>query len=297
MSRIILLIAVALADADGGTGGPPAPPAARAVPSPPGVPPRLLAPLPVDPTQQPPPPIDKYRLVRSKDGSNDLLYDASGFSARVARDGLVTFHDKHISGIELLPFFPLLSSGGGPTGVPTLEGTIRRIGARRSDRAPPVRPDPTADETRWPSTTASRYRPDPREACQYPRPCFFDASVLLLGASAGLDITDELMRLAGQDPYRYEKARFLTATRELRIRMAGRAHAEDVNSSAASLPALLRGIACDERLSPGERRAVIQALRDELDVDSPEARAYRDQIRRFVDGLETPDAGALCPAR
>ena len=294
MSRIIWLIAFFLADADGGAGAPPATAGA-----PPAVP-RLLAPPLLNPASaSPPPSVDRYRLVRARDGSQDLLYDASGFSARVARDGSVTFRDKHASLISLLPLLPLLSVGAGPTGVPTLQGTLRRIANRQSQPPPRLRSDPTADETLRPSTTVSRYRPDPREACEYPRPCFFDATALVLGASVGLDITDELMRFTGQDPYRYEKARFLTATRDLRIRMAGRVHAEDINASTASLPVLLRTIACDERLRPAERRAIILALRDELDLDTPEARALRDQIRRFVDALEAPDAGAAapCPAR
>ena len=80
---------------------------------------------------------------------------------------------------------------------------------------------------RLPIPTVTPYRPDPREACQYPQPCFFNASLLPLSIRGGFDLTDELMRLGGQDPYRYAKAQFLAGTRELRIRMAARAHADE----------------------------------------------------------------------
>jgi hypothetical protein len=140
----------------------------------------------------------------------------------------------------------------------------------------------------------TRFRPDPREECQYPRSCFFQASVVLVGISARLDFTDEVMRLHRQDPYRYEKARFLTATREMRTRMAARAHAEDLQHSAAELPAHLQQIVCDGGLGLGEKRAVLEALRSELDSGTDAAQS--DQlIRGALQTLERPDAGGACP--
>ncbi|HET6148979.1 MAG TPA: hypothetical protein VFH68_15685 [Polyangia bacterium] len=255
---------------------------------PPLTPPRLLAPN-SDAAGSPPP--DDYQLRRANDGSGDLIYEASGFTARIARDGSVSFRDRHVSKLSLIPFLP----GPPPTGVPTLQSTLRGLGKHRhKGRTEPPR-DPTADETLDPSTTVSRYRPDPREACQYPRPCFFDAPVTLLGARARFDLTDELMRFAGQDPYRYGKARFLAATHEMRVRMAARAHAEDLSRSRADLPALLRSIACDDRLRPGERRAIIEALRAELDLATPASHAPAEEIRRFLDELDRHDGGARCP--
>ena len=48
------------------------------------------------------------------------------------------------------------------------------------------------------------------------------------------------MRLNGQDPYRYQKAEFLAATRELRIQMAAKMHAHNIQHAAAGLPARLQ---------------------------------------------------------
>jgi hypothetical protein len=295
MVRVLLLLALGFSGGDAGVGGSaPGGPRAPAVPTLP----TLLSPLP--PPLPPPgsqPSSDEYRLLRARDGSGDLLYEAAGFGARVARDGSVTFRDRHVTGVKLFPFWPPPWARSAPTGGASLESLVRGLGKGGHQGAPTARADPTADETASPATTVSRFRPDTREACQYPRPCFFDASVLLVGLKATFDITDEVMRLAGQDPYRYQKARFLTATRDLRIRMAGRAHAEDVSRSAASLPGLLKTIACDDRLGASERRAIIEALRAELDVDTPEAGAYGEEIRRFMDALDRADGGVPCPAR
>jgi len=236
---------------------------------------------------------DDYQLQRATDGSGDLVYEAPGFSARVAHDGTVRFRDRHVSALKLIPIVP----GAPPAGVPTLEGTLRGLGKKRGARPPGPPPDPTPDETRDPATTFSRFHPDPREACQYPRPCFFDASVLLVGARGKLDVTDELMRMAGQDPYRYEKARFLTATREMRVRLAARAHAEDVARSGEELKHRLQTIACDDQLRPSERRAIVDALRAELDTGTPEGRAQADEIRRFLGVLDHQDGGVRCPVR
>ena len=254
----------------------------------------LLAPAPGGPVEPPP---DAYRLQRVRDGSGDLTYETGGFRARIARDGAVTFRDRHLTDVKLLSFLPLSGHAALHPSVPSVEEMIRGLGRRQPASPPGVPFDPTANETMYPSTTVSRFRPDTREACRYPSPCFVEAAVFLVGISGKFDATDELMRLAGQDPYRYQKARFLTATRELRIRMAGRAHAEDVARSGADLPRRLLDIACDDRMGAGDRRAVIEALGAELDGSSAGARAQGDRIRRFVVDWGDDHGGVRCPPR
>jgi hypothetical protein len=224
------------------------------------------------------PPAADYQLRRGKDG--ELTYDATGFTARVARDGSVTFHDKHLT--VSLALLPLLGRGAVPSGVPSLESILRGRGTKHT-APPPVSPEEQSSlyGSRLPIPTVTPYRPDPREACQYPQPCFFKASVLPLSIKGGFDLTDELMRLGGQDPYRYAKAQFLAGTRELRIRMAARAHADDVRNSVTRLPAELDAIACDGRLTVSERRAIIEALGTELDASTSEGRAAQAEIARF----------------
>jgi hypothetical protein len=272
------VLAVMLAVGDGGA--PATAPSTGARPS-------LVLPPPA--STAPAAPVNDYRLERAKDASGDLLYDAPAFRARITRDGSVRFSNKHISVLNLIPFVP----GPPPAGVPTLESTIRSLG-RKGPKAPLPTADPLLNDQRLPADTVTRYRPDPREACQYPRSCFFEAAVVLVGVSARLDISDEVMRLHGQDPYRYEKARFLTATRELRARMAAKAHAEDLQVGAAELPARLQQIACDPSLTLAQKKAVLEAQRAELD-SGPDAQRSADLIRATLQALAQPDGGVMCP--
>jgi hypothetical protein len=275
-SSLTVSLWLAVAPADAG-----APPGTRDR----GPPPSLLAPLTL---KAPRPTEDEYLLRRTKDGSGDLVYEAPGFTARVARDGAVTFSDRHIGrGVHILPMSPLPSRTR--YGVPSLEETIRNHGRHRPE---PPADAPPPDEIANPSTHVSRYRPDVREICRYPQPCFVEAPALALGASATLDITDEIMRMAHQDPYRYAKARFLTATREMRVRMATRAHKQDLRRSAAELPALLQRIACDDRMSLTDRRAIIESLRGEMDLSTAEGGAAASAIGRFLETFTAPDGGA-----
>jgi hypothetical protein len=224
-----------------------------------------------------------YELRRTKDGTGDLLYDTTGFSARVTAS---------------LALLPLFGGHAVPSGVPSLESILRGHGTKRT--APrPVSAEEQASlyGSRLPIPTVTPYRPDPREVCQYPQPCFFNASVLVLSIKGGFDLTDELMRLGGQDPYRYAKARFLAGSRELRIRMAARAHADDLRRSATGLSEQLGTIACDGRLTVDERRAIIEALGAELDTSTPEGQAAEAEIARFLVRFHQPDGGSPCSAR
>lgn len=251
---------------------------------------------PDSPSPGPLQPSTDYELRRTKDGTGDLIYDATGFTARVARDGSVTFRDKHLTvSLALLPY---LGRQAVPSGVPSLESVLRGHGTKRAV-PPPVSAEEQASlyGSRLPVPTVTPYRPDPREACQYPQPCFFNASVFLLSIKGGFDLTDELMRLGGQDPYRYPKAHFVAGTRELRIRMAAHAHADDLRNSATELSEQLGTISCDGRLTITERRAIIEALGAELDRSTPEGRAAEAEIARFLARFRQPDGGSPCTIR
>ena len=272
LTSVVAALTTVMAITDGG-----APPTGSPVVAPP-------ASLP-----SPSPSSGDYRLQRAKDGSGDLLYDATAFTARIARDGSVRFTDKGVTVLSLIPFLP----GPPPAGVPTLEGTIRSW-RRKGPKAPPKANDPAMDDPLVASNVTSRYRPDARDACLYPRSCFFAASVVLVGVTWGMDISDAIMRFHRQDPYRYGKARFLTATEELRARMAARAHAEDLQRSITDLPSRLREIACDDRLTSSERRAVLEALLVEMDGSQDVERSV-SLIRDLLQSLAHPDAGTTCP--
>jgi hypothetical protein len=194
---------------------------------------------PIVPPRAPPASDRTYELRRAKNG--DLVYEAPGFTARIAPDGTARFVDHHV---RLLAPWAFLAPMAAPSG-PTLQSTINDLlarrapgrGARRQEEPPPGPP------TLVPRP--SPYRPDPGEACRYPRACYFDAAVVLIGVGGAFDLTDEIMRLHGEDPYRREKAHFLAATSALRGGLAARALAENVRRSASALAETLEAIACD----------------------------------------------------
>jgi hypothetical protein len=290
--RLVTTLAFALlAAADAGAPTPAGPPRA---PAPLTSAPSLLAPVPSPSARLGGSPDDRpYELRRAKDGTGALIYDGPGFTARIARDGSVRFDDKHFALMRswsLLPFAPLPT----PRGRPSLQSTFEDAMAHRRRTSPddPVdpRPEPVPLVPRM-----SPYRPDPSEACYYPMDCYFQAAVVLVGVGGTFDLTDELIRLSGQDPYRREKARLLAATRELRGGLSARAVAGDVRRASAALTERLRSIACDERRSVAERRAFVEALRKQMDGDSDDARAAVQTITRFVAERFDADGGVLCP--
>ena len=227
-----------------------------------------------------------YELRPARDGTGDLLYEEASFVARVAVDGGVSFHDK---GIKLSFWPPFLPVRRATPGVPSLQATLSALARGGKPRAPEGDPP---DDSFLIIPNVTPFRPDPREGC--PSCNAFQPLVLPANVTGQLDLTEELIRFSGGDPHRLEKARFLAATRERRIRMAVAAHADWVRRATAELPARLEEIACDQRRSRAERRAILRALRDEMN-GSPEGRAAAARISALLDArFERPDAGDGC---
>lgn len=223
-----------------------------------------------------------YKLKPAKDGSGDLLYEEAGFKARVAVDGTVRFDDKRVSDLKW-SFMPRRLYPG----VPSLEATIKGLLRGKGPPPPAEAPDPNGPppETTTVIPEVTRYRPDPREGC---RTCPI-LNPLYPNVSGRWDLTDEIMRLNGQDPYRYQKAKFLVGTREVRIRMAVKTHADNVRRASSELPARLRVIGCDERLSPRDRRGILEALRSEMRSDSREGQEAAAAIELFLEQNFRPE--------
>jgi hypothetical protein len=224
-----------------------------------------------------PPPEEVYQLREAKDGTGELVYDESGFTARVAQDGSVRFIVKRERSLHLFP--PLPKRKSIHLGVPSLQSSLNAALQGHT----PSAPRPPDDGSPPPETTmvipeVSRYRPDPREGCRY---CGMFPPVYP-NVTWRVDVTDELMRMSGQDPYRYQKAKFLVATTDLRSRMGAKTHAENIRDAITELPARLVSIACDERLSPRDRRAILEALRAELDAGTPAGRLAAGRIETFL---------------
>ena len=92
------------------------------------------------------------------------------------------------------------------------------------------------------------------------------------------DATDAAMRLAGQDPYAYEKLKALDATRDERARIGARHHERQLLDTPALVRASLADIA---RLRPDQRAAAIRELYLECD-DSPAGEVARATIADYV---------------
>jgi len=233
-----------------------------------------------------------FTLKPAKDGSKDLIAETPTFVARIAPDGGVRFED-HLRKLSLDPAwrpFPVRP------GTETLESYL----SRKLKRLPPPPWEDKQPQNRAPESVIPRmseYRADPRDECdQHLRPCHLDLKPQPLNMTGKFDLTDELERLRGKDPYRFEKARFLAETRELRIQMAVKSHAENLRAQQLKLPDTLRSIACDESRATEERKAILEALQSEMDSELFEGKFAVDQIRAFLKHwLEPRDGGVVCP--
>jgi len=232
--------------------------------------------------------VEKVDLHEAKDGTGDLVYQATSFSARIAPDGTVTFSDKRIPGLSPIPWFPSRS----PLAVPSLQSSLKMLLQGKKAKPPPIDDRLPPPETTSLIPDVSRYRPDPREGSRISSQTFPLGYVTGFGRG---DLTDELERFSGKDPNRYQKAVFLASTHDRRIDMAVKTHADYVKRASAELPGRLAFIACDPRLTSRERRAILVALAREMDTATPEGTAAAARIKAFVGRY---DAGEIsCTAK
>ena len=229
-------------------------------------------------------------LKDAKDGSGDLVYETSSFTARIAPDGSVAFKDKRVSGLSQFPWFPM---GDAPMAVPSLQASLKNL---LKGRGPPAPPPSALDqglappETRQVIPEVSRYLVDTRDSCRSNYCSNFMDLALPVQFLGRFDVSDELTRFSGQDPARFQKATFLAATHDQRVQMAVRTHAANIQRAAAELPMQLQIIACDTRLTYKERRAILVSLAREMDPNTPEGANAAATINTFVAGF---DAGAV----
>jgi hypothetical protein len=162
---------------------------------PPVAPKSLLSPMGPHRVEQAAP----LNMKEAKDGS--LSYDGSGFSARIAPDGSVTFKNKNLTGLNPIAWLPQKTR----MPVPSLQSSLTRL---LQGRKPPKAPPSELDEGLAPPETTtinpetSVYRPDPRENC---RECSFNSLAVPVQGFGRFDATDQLERFSGQDPMRFQK--------------------------------------------------------------------------------------------
>jgi hypothetical protein len=109
----------------------------------------------------------------------------------------------------------------------------------------------------------------------------------MVGMVATFDLTDLVMRLHGDDPYSYDKAKVIGLTRDMRTRMTDTERARWLRQAVRDLPRQLELLWARADLTAQARRALLFHLWDELldDTSSPEGKAAaeaRNTIREFV---------------
>lgn len=107
------------------------------------------------------------------------------------------------------------------------------------------------------------------------------------GVSYEIDVTDVVMRIAGDDPYRHAKLRVLQETAGLRAELAAQACEERLRTSLAELQGKLTTIWEDPGLAVDRRRALLFKMWDDCAEDGDEevlthANQARATIEAFV---------------
>ena len=212
----------------------------------------------------PPPNMGEYVMRRAAGGG--YMYDDFRFQARVAPDGHVTFKDKHFR-FETRVF-----------GV--LSEKYRRAGDTRPSLVQAIeqvlRGDP--DRPISPMLEVCQQRVDmllPGLA-----PCVMTATPISITGS--FDLTDELMNLTGQGWYKYEKAKFLSATFEFRVQLAAQRHAKLLREAIADLPDRLDSLWRDDGYTPRERRRIMCLLWAEVNVADGPSRKAADVMMSWI---------------
>ncbi len=131
-----------------------------------------------------------------------------------------------------------------------------------------------------------------------------------------LDITDALIRLHGEDPYRYEKAKLMERTREERAGMAVAERTDRLHGAVARMPAYLEKVWTHTAWPAAQRRVALFALWQEVAEDGADevvstGRMVRATIAAFIrrrlpegsrdaftrEEIEALNRGRTCTAR
>ena len=228
--------------ADAEAKAPPVPPAEAGAAPAPGRP--CFARPPTGATRN----VRRIDLEPAKDGSGDLLYEATSFSARIAPDGTVTFKDKRITDFSCSPTCSEAHPAGRPVAA-VVNGDVSQGKGAAGGAALRAGPGPaaTGDDQADP-----RHLTLPaRSARGLPQLPSFDTCNSTPPAG-GIDRRDR--SLLGQGPEPLSEGDVPGGDRDRRTEMAVKALAVNIRRAAAELPARLQAVACDERLPHGERR-------------------------------------------
>ncbi|MCK6548673.1 hypothetical protein L6R52_22710, partial [Myxococcota bacterium] len=98
-----------------------------------------------------------------------------------------------------------------------------------------------------------------------------------------VDLNDTIMRLAGDDPYQYEKAKMMAATRPLREKLADAACREDLREAVLRIRPSLEQLWAEDAVSITEKRRRIFQLWDQCaEEGSDDVLLATEQIRAII---------------
>jgi hypothetical protein len=200
-------------------------------------------------------------------------YHRSFYSADIAPDGEVSFADRKSTPgavVRWLPVYPLPHAPG----TVTLQGKLQELATgKRKPVTPSTPPPPTR-----PQPAAPIYHRDPGgRPLDYPYPMI---PVVLVGFQA--DLLGQYLGLLSEQSAREDKARFLTATFDMRAEMAARTRAARLRGSREQMRKQL-ALVWSERARPAiERRRLICALWAEVDPTTPAGTEARASVQAFV---------------
>jgi hypothetical protein len=236
---------------------------------------------PLEEAAPPPPTVPRVTQdwVENPDGSFSVK--KPGFSARIERDGKVSLHDgPPVDAKILLPSPGALKQAIGGKILAWIEDPYEytRAMGRKSQ----------ADEER----EATPGRPSLRKMGLVPVDQEAEANadtVIIPILVVRFDVTDMIMRLGGQDPYRAAKQKLLDDTREVRAGMQRRDARRAYDEALRELPKRLAELWARTDLPAAQRRRLLFLLWDESadasgDDDERAAAATRGRrkLERFV---------------
>lgn len=202
-------------------------------------------------------------------------WKGAGFRARISAEGELSFEDQRVGLKFIAPFTPRPN----PYAVPSVESAVR---GRRPKPAEVNEIVPRPEETLTGYETP--YLADPREAARRGQGALdYGSNVPIAMVGATFDLTDELVRLDGHDPYRFDKARFAASTRGFRDKLMGQARRRAFKDACGRLRGQLTNLAV---APPADRAAFgqsVAALKSDLDATTEEGRllrAYLDETSR-----------------
>jgi len=225
--------------------------------------------------------IDRCQYMLRAAGDGTYVYREPGFSASVAADGTVTFHEA--SWTPQSTTYNILTNGGkGWNQVIANHGK----GWDEQLTKPEVWPVPLPDSNRPTLYDLKDYRPDPmRPEIPVAVPIFADAGLRA-------DLIDQYTRMMGSDPYGPQKAAFLTGTFDMRMKMAAQQHRANVRAALDDLSRDLQKVWGDTRYSVAERSNIIYLMWQDTSADDPDARRARQMIEDFARRNMPPAAAA-----